>query len=191
MDIQKLEHIVLEDAKTDAQNLINKTKKESEKWLLEQSRIIKNEHLEEIDRINSEHTSMITNMKASLAADFHKSLVKAKKDKISFLKSELLNSILTKINQTPEWILEKAFLDLTMSSGEIVVSEDIAKHLNKEKTETFLKKHPGFTWNGIDKTMNSGIAVDYKSVRYLFPLEEIIDDFVEKSNSQIESLLIP
>lgn len=191
MDIQKLEQIVLEDAKTDAQNLINKTKKESEKWLIEQSRIVKEEHFEEIDRINSEHKSDLSNMKASLAADFHKNVVKAKKDKISLLKNELLNSILSKIRQNPDWILEKAFLDLTITSGQVFVSEDILKHLKQETVDLFLKKHPGFVWEGVDKTMNSGIAIDHKTVRYLFPLQEMIDEFVEKNNSLIESLIIP
>jgi hypothetical protein len=191
MDIQKLEQIVLTDVKMDAQNLIKQTRVDADKWLLEQTKLAGEIHQDEINRIKTDHQSKMSILKVTLAADFHKNIGRLKKDKITTLKKELLNTLLTKIKNSPDWILEKAFLGLPVKSGQIMVSDDISSSLTQEKVELFLKKHPSFTWGGIDKMMVSSISIECNTVRYLFPLQEMVDEFVDSNSDQIVSLLFP
>jgi hypothetical protein len=191
MDIQKLEQIVLTDVKNDAQNLVHQTKIDTDKWILEQTKIASDANLEAMNRIKADHQSKMSVLKATLAADFHKNIGKAKKEKISILKKELLNTLLAKIKNSPEWILEKVFSTIPVKTGQVSVSEDISLSLNKEKVELFLKKYQGFTWGGIDKLMDSGISIECNSVRYLFPLQEMIDEFIDLNSDQMVSLLFP
>lgn len=191
MDIQKLEQIVLEDARADAQNLINKTKKEVEHWFLEQSTLLQEEHREDINRINNDHDSKLATMKTFLAADYYKNLVKAKKDKNTILATKLMKTLQAAIEKNPNWILEKAFSQVPIKSGKILVSQDLTNFLTQEKVEVFLKKYPGFTFAGTDKELNSGMCFELNSVRYIFPLQEVVDKFLESESEIIMSYLIP
>lgn len=191
MDIQKLEQIVLSDVKTEAQNLIDKTKKEMELWLMEQTVLLKEEHKDNLDRINSDHNSKTTTMKASFAADFHKNLVKAKKEKYSILASELMKALYSKIEKSPDWILEQAFSQLPVKSGKIMISQDLSNILTQEKIEAFAQKDKKFIWGGVDKELDAGMCFESNSVRYIFPLQEVVDKFLDTESGNIMRLLIP
>lgn len=191
MDIQKLEQIVLNDVKADAQNLIRDTKKELDQWLKEQTHKLREDHKEELDRIKSDHESKLSTLKSTLGADFHKSLVKAKTEKNAYLKKELIKTLLEKVEKTPTWILEKAFSEVPIQSGKIMISEDLAPYLNQEKVEHFLKKYPGFAWGGIEKDIEYGITFELNAIRYLLPLSEIVDHFMDSQSNKIVSTLYP
>jgi hypothetical protein len=191
MDIQKLEQIVLKDVKADAQQLIDETNKEMKLWLTEQTNLLKEENQEDIDRIKSDHTSKVATMKAFWAADFHKNLVKAKKEKFSKLASELMKALYAKIEKNPDWILEQAFSQLPVKSGNIWISQDLSKYLTQEKVEVFLKKVQNFTFGGVDKELESGLCFELSSVRYIFLLQELVDQFIETESASIMRLLIP
>ena len=191
MDIQKLEQIVLTDAKAEAQELIQQTKLETENWLLEQSNLAEEEHLEELSRIKSDHQSKLSILKASLAADFHKNVGKTKKDKMVVLKKELMKTMLEKIKNSPTWILDKTFSTVPVKSGKFIISEDMISLLPQEKVELYLKKYPSFSWGGYDKTIETGLSYECNTVRYLFLLEEMVDEFIETNSDQIVNLLFP
>jgi hypothetical protein len=191
MDIQKLEQIVLNDVKTEAQNLIKQTRKEMEHWLTEQSNVVKEENGRELERIKADHKSKLSIIRASLATEYSKNLGKAKKEKISILSRELINTLLQKIKQSPDWILEKAFLEVPIKSAKLRISEDLSPYFNQEKAELYLKNKPGFTWGGFDKDLNLGLSFESNTIRYIFQLQEIIDEFLDTQSEKIVNLLFP
>lgn len=191
MDIQKLEQIVLSDAKTEAQQLIDQTKEEMKAWFLEQSTLLNNTHQDEIERIKSDHMSLLSTIKTSLETELHKQIGKEKKEKMTVLKKELLKALQNKLAKDPEWFLTLAFSQLTLKEGSLLVSDDLKNELKQSPIEIFLAKFPGYKWAGYSKDIDSGLMIESNSVRYLFPLEEIVDAFIDKQTETINDLLNP
>ena len=189
MDIQKLEQIVLSDAKTEAQHLIDQTKEEMKKWFHEQSTMTKTSHQEEMDRIRADHKSLLSTMKTTLETELHKQIGKEKKEKMNLLKKELLKILQEKINKEPVWFLQLVFSQLNLREGKLLVSEDLKKEVNQSNVEKFLVKFPGFIWAGFSQDIDTGLLIESNSVRYLFPLEEIVDEFLNNQSETIKSLL--
>lgn len=192
MDIQKLESIILTDARAEAKLLIEKTRKETEDLFKEQSYHLQNAHKEELEKIKSDYHTKSSSLKTILEADFHKSIAKEKKEKIQELKNKLLQVMLEKVKKNPVWFLDKVFTQIRIQSGNLLISDDLNATFSKDFLDKYLKeKHPGFCFIKFDPSIESGLLIEFNSVRYIFPLQESIDEFVETYADKINSLLFP
>jgi len=192
MDIQKLESIILTDAKAEAQILINQTKKETEKKAKEQIQQLKITHEEELEKLKSDFQSKHTSMKTSLDVNIHKNIVRLKKEKILSLKNDLSSLLFEKSKKNPDWFLKKSFSQIDIKEGQLFISDDLSLIFTQTFLENFLKeKHPGLIFSGIDPGLETGMSIVKNSVRYIFPLHESVDAFVETFADKINSLLFP
>lgn len=184
MNTNKLEQVVTAEAKNEAAELIGAARINIKNKLELFTNDLTNLHDSEKRHLNDEINSRINNTKFFAESDYKKKLLHAQHDLLISLKKELLKNYIDIIQKNPAILLKKVNKEIP-KTADIYCSFELEKSFNeKVLSEQGLTK-PNYSFKGVDSELEPGLAFVDGNIKYIFPLNEIVEDFMMNNKTEI------
>jgi len=190
MDQLSLEQLVTNEAKSQAASLIDFAQNESMQYITKEKARLTNLLQEQKQKLTAEFESKKSFLFFTMESDFKKKLLQKRQSLMDQLAVTLHKNFLEMIRLKPHLLLKKTISQLASKNGELKVSRELSGIITNELIQQFNKENKStFEFAGVDPQLEPGIAVLKGTTRYIYSLQEFIDAFLEKNNSDITKLL--
>lgn len=183
MELNKLEEIVISDAKKEALKLINDITKEVNQLIISETNKINQEFDSNIERINSEYSSKRSYIEFTMDSNQKKKVLHLKHTLINELRENLNKNLNELVKKDPFKYLIFTINNSKIDSGEFCVSKDLEQVIS---SDIFIKcinrlNIKNIHYSGLDNDIESGVSIRKDKVKYIFLLSEITDKFLEEN----------
>ncbi len=186
MDQEKLFEVVTKEAKQEAEDILNKARALSEKELADEKEKI-NRYKE--DRLASEKNlflSRINYLRFSMESEYKKKLLYLKHQLMEELKDSLFKTALEQISRDAYGYLSFALKDCPSKEGVLYAGNKISSFMDEKLIKQYNQEHKtNFQWGGTEASLEAGLSLEKGAVKYIFPLMEWIDRFIENKKNDI------
>ncbi len=190
MDQSSLEQLVTNEAKSQAASLIDSAEHEALQYIAKEKARLANLHQEQKQKLTAEFESKKSFLFFTMESDFKKKLLQKRQSLMDQLAISLHKNFLEMIRLKPNLLLKKTISQLTSKNGELKVSKELSGIITNELIQQFNQENQSiFKFTGVDAQLEPGIAVLNGTTRYIYSLQEFIDNFLEKNHSDITKLL--
>ncbi|MCK5848626.1 MAG: hypothetical protein KAH01_05460 [Caldisericia bacterium] len=184
MNTKKLEQVVTAEAKNEATELIEAAKKDIKNKLESFMDDVKTAHNAEKQHLDDEINSRINNTKFFAESDYKKRLLHAQHDLLILLKKELLKKYILVVQKNPAILLNKVKKEIPKNAN-IYCSSELDKSISEKALIDQGLKQPNYSFKGVDSEIEPGLAFVDGNIKYIFPLDEIVEDFMQKNKNEI------
>jgi len=190
MDQPSLEKLITDEAKAQAESLIDSAKHESMEYISSEKRRLDNWFHEQKQKLASEYDSKKSFLFFTMESDLKKKILQKKQSIMDQLAQTLHKNLLEMIRLNPALLLRKTIAQLTQKDGKLSVSQEFSSIITKELIQQFNQENKShFEYAGTDNQLEPGIAILKGTTRYIFSLQELIDSFLEKNHADITRLI--
>lgn len=190
MDRSTLEQLVTNEAKSQAESLVDSAEHESLLYIAKEKARLENLHQEQKQKLTAEFESKKSFLFFTMESDYKKKILQKRQTLMDQLATTLHKNFLEMIRLKPNLLLKKTISQLTSKNGELKVSKELSGIITNELIQQFNQENKSaFEFAGVDTLLEPGIAVLKGTTRYIYSLQEFIDAFLEKNHSDITKLL--
>ncbi len=181
MNIQKLKEVVTSEAKTEAKNLIDKTKKSIDEELSAFMSDLLQRDKTQKDHLENDFHGRTNRMKFQADSDYKKQILHMRHDLILRVQKKLLAVYIKDIKENPSAYLQK-MNQVLPGKGDLYCSSELLDVFESEKNAEF---ETNYSFKGVDSLIEPGIACIDGRVKYIYPLQETIQDFLDENKNTI------
>ncbi len=186
MDLQKLTDLVTQEAKKEADFLLDNAKKRLEDFLASEKQLIKHNQNEKMQEETDQNNSKLNYLRFNLESEYKKKVLHLRFNIMEELRSKLNSALLETIRKEPYRYLELVLKDLNTENANFFINSHLEGIVTSDLVQQYNREHgTSFTWKGLDSTIDPGIGLEQGTIRYIFPLEEIVSHFLDKHSSEI------
>jgi len=190
MDRLTLEALVTNEAKTQADTVIQTAEQEVLQYLTKEKNRLEGNFKEQSQKLTAEYESKKSFLFFTMESEYKKKLLQKKQVLMDQLAIVLHKNLLEMIRINPPLLLKKTLSQSPSLNGQVYVSQELSAIITGELIQQFNQKHgTSFEYIGVDPQLEPGMAIVKDTTRYIFALHEFIDTFIEKNHSDITKLL--
>jgi len=190
MDRLTLEALVTNEAKNQADAIIQTAEQDVLQFLSKEKSRLEAYFKEQSQKLTAEYDSKKSFLFFTMESEHKKKLLQKKQSLIDQLTVVLHKNLLEMIRLKPQLLLKKTLMQSPTPNGQVYVSQELSAIITDELIQQFNQSHhTSFKYAGIDSQLEPGIAILKDTTRYIFALHELIDAFLEKNHADITKLL--
>jgi hypothetical protein len=181
MDLIKLSEVVTKEARVEADAFISAAQKQADELAFNEKRLIESKTNERLEEEKNHFASRINYLRFNFESDFKKKVLHLKHHIMEDLKSKLYQTALENIRSRPMDFLTLMLKKSPVTEAGIYVSAELGKALDSQLLDQYnTLNNSAFVWRGVDPSMELGLSLEKGQVRYIFPLREIIHQFIDQ-----------
>jgi hypothetical protein len=186
MDLSKLSDVVGKEAKTEADQIVQTARLQSEELLNREKQLIENRCKERIEEENNQYTSRLNYLRFNLESDFKKRVLHLKHSIMEDLESKLYQCAIEAIKTRTMVYLGSILSKSPVRQASVFISSELEDIIHEENINAYnTASASSFTWGGVDAGLQLGLAIENGPVRYIFPLSESIQQFIQDHANEL------
>jgi hypothetical protein len=181
MDLTKLSEVVSKEARAEADQLIQAAQFQAEETLKREKLLTENRTKERFEEENNQFTSKLNYLRFNFESDFKKRVLHLKHSIMEDLQSRLYNAAIETIKTQAMLYLESVLKKSPVKTAVVYISSELDSIFNANTLKNYNTATGSvFSWGGVDTALQLGMAIENGPVRYIFPLSENIQHFIEQ-----------
>lgn len=181
MDLNKLSDVVSKEAKAEADQIIQTARLQSEELLNREKQLLENRSKERIEEENNQFTSKLNYLRFNFESDFKKRVLHLKHGIMEDLEAKLYQCAIDAIQTQAMVYLGSVLSKSPVRQASVYISSALENIIHADNLKAYnTASGSAFTWGGVDPGLQIGIAIENGSVRYIFPLSESIQHFIQE-----------
>lgn len=190
MDPSSLSKLITDEAKSQAESLIDSAEHEALHWIATEKKRLETQFQEQKQKLNAEYESKKSFLFFTMESDLKKKILQKKQSLMDQLSLTLQKNLLEIIRLKPMLLLKKTISQLSLKEGYLSISKELSSIITRELIQQFNEENKShFEYSGTDDQLEPGIAVLKGTTRYIYSLQEFIDSFLEKNHADISRLI--
>ncbi len=186
MDLSKLSDVVSKEAKAEADQIIQTARTQSEALLNREKQLIEQKSKERIEEENNQYTSRLNYLRFNFESDFKKRVLHLKHSIMEDLEEKLYQCAVEVIKTKSLVYLGSVLSKSPVQQATLFVSLELENIISLEVLKTYnTASGSSFIWGGVDTGLPLGLAIEHGLVRYIFPLSESIQQFIQDHANEI------
>jgi len=186
MDLNKLSEVVSKEAKAEADQIIQTARFQAEELFKREKLLIETRTKERIEEESNQFTSKLNYLRLNFESDFKKRVLHLKHSIMEDLQSRLYQCAIETIKTQAIVYLESVLAKSPVKTAVVYISSELSTTLQEDALKAHNKvSGSNFSWGGVDEALQLGMALENGPVRYIFPLSENIQHFIEQHASDI------
>ncbi len=189
MNIQKLKEVVTNQARKEAKERIDQTKKDIETQLEAFMKALSEDRQKQLKEVESSYIASLHQAEFHEESQFKKRILHTRHDLLQKLKSKLMEKYLSSVQSNPLVFFQRVVPKFP-SSADIYCSKELAKTVSEKVITTIGLQEPEYKFCGVDPLLQPGISCISGKIKYLFLLEEEIDHYLELHQKEFGDLIL-
>jgi hypothetical protein len=186
MDLSKLSDVVGKEAKAEADQIIQTARIQSETLLDREKQLIEHKSKERIEEENNQFTSRLNYLRFNFESDFKKRVLHLKHSIMEDLEEKLYQCAVEVIKTQSMVYLGSVLSKSPVQKATVFVSPDLENIIHAEVLKAYnTASGSAFAWGGVDAGLQLGLAIEHGLVRYIFPLSESIQHFIQEHANEL------
>ncbi|HPJ11959.1 MAG TPA: hypothetical protein PLE09_03820 [Caldisericia bacterium] len=189
MNIQKLKEVVTNQARKEAKEQIDQTKKDIEIQLEEFMKILSEDRQKQLKEVEDTFQASMHQAEFNVESQFKKKVLHTRHDLLQKLKSKLMEEYLLSVQKDPLVFL-KSIVATFPPSADIYCSKELETAITSNAIASVGLQGPQYRFCGVDPLLSPGVSCISDKVKYLFLLEEEIDSYLDKHQKEFGDLIL-
>jgi hypothetical protein len=189
MNIQKLKEVVTNQARKEAKEQIERTKRDIETQLEKFMKVLSEERQKQLKEVENSYTASLHQAEFHEESQFKKRILHTRHNFLQKLKSKLMEEYLSSIQNNPLVFL-KRIVPKFPSSAEIYCSKELENAVTPKVIASIGWHEPEYKFCGVDPLLQPGVSCIAGKIKYLFLLEEEIDHYIERHQKEFGDLIL-
>jgi vacuolar-type H+-ATPase subunit E/Vma4 len=188
MNIQKLQEVVTNQARQEANELIENTKKDIEKKLEEFMNALSKDRDLRLKDIEQSYQSSLSQVQFHADSLFKKKVLHIRHEVFQNLSQRLLDSYLKSVQKKPVVFLQRIVSSFP-PSGDIYCSKEFEGSIDQKTFSDSGLTGNNYHFKGIDPILKPGISCISGKIKYIFLLEEDVSTYLQEHQKEIGDAL--
>lgn len=189
MNIQKLKEVVTNQARKEAKEQIDQTKRDIETQLEEFMKILSEDRQKQLKDVEHTYHASLHQAEFNAESQFKKKVLHTRHDLLQKLKSRLMEEYLSSVQKDPLVFLKRIVATFP-PSADIYCSKELENAITSKVIASIGLQEPKYKYCGVDPLLSPGVSCISDKVKYLFLLEEEIDSYLDQHQKEFGDLIL-